>query len=169
MNITHRHVGSILVAVLLALSFAFMALAPSISLAQEDELHASIRAALMADPRTANMSEAELNAMVEIIAQQAQEQGITSQDINGEGEPTMGAPLSTAMPMCEMPAFMCELNEAFGFDGSDLKIPIGLGVSSAWLLFIIGMMIHKGMHKPVVPVAPAAAAVVPPAAGPGIY
>ena len=122
-------------------------LAPLTLIAQTDgELEASIRAAILSDPRTAAMSEAQVNAMVVALAQEAATQGVTSQDI-------MWRPQEVSPEVIEercggMPTFFCALSEAFGFDGSDVTIPIGLGICAGLLLFLIGSILHHqyGRH-----------------------
>lgn len=120
---------------------------PIISSAQvADDLHETVRAAILADPRTSLMSEAEIEEMVVALTEEATVQGITSADIAWRPQEAKEAE-STG---CEnVPEFLCALNRAFGFDGSDAKIPIGLGVSSALLLFLIGsILLHQYGHHP---------------------
>lgn len=107
------------------------------------ELQATIRAAILSDPRTAAMSEAEIDAMVVALSQEAAAQGVTSQDITWRPQEEAGA--GNQASSCGM---LCMLTNAFGFDGSDVTIPIGLGVSSALLLFLIGSLLHHqyGRH-----------------------
>ena len=52
-----------------------LVLAPAILLAQSGDLRAQIRADIMQDPRAAEMSEAEVNALVEAIAIEAEQTG----------------------------------------------------------------------------------------------
>src|SRR3989344_6096780 len=95
-----------------AISLALLLLAPLTLTAQTGELEDTIRAAILSDPRTAAMSEAEIDAMVAALAQEAATQGVTSQDIawrpQEEGAPTSGE------TQC---GIMCALTNAFGFDG----------------------------------------------------
>ena len=112
------------------------------------DLRATIRAAILSDPRTAEMSEAEIDAMVGALAEEASVQGVGSSDI-------MWRPIEYGVPVSadrcgSLPEFFCTVNEAFGFDGSDFTIPIGLGVSAAFLLFVIGsLLLHRHGHHPV--------------------
>ena len=66
---------------LIAVFCVFMALVPTLSLAQEDELSTTIRAALLSDPETANLSQADLDAVVAALAAEAEGQGVTGEDI----------------------------------------------------------------------------------------
>jgi len=108
-------------------------------------LQATIRAAILSDPRTAAMSEAEIDAMVAALAQEAAAQSVTSQDIMWRPQEEGGFTSEIGLGSCNM---LCKLTNAFGFDGSDVTIPIGLGVSSALLLFLIGSLLHHqyGRH-----------------------
>ena len=64
---------------------AFIALAlPLAALAQEDALHSTIRAGIMSDPRSAQLSQAEINTMVNALADQAQTQGTAQDYLNGQ-------------------------------------------------------------------------------------
>jgi len=111
-------------------------------------LSETIRAAILSDPRTAQMTEAEIDAMVAALAEEAEAQGVTSYDILWQPqEPVVEA----VVEQCGSMSFLCALNEAFGLDGSDVGIPIGLGIVSALLLFVIGsILLHKHGHHPVV-------------------
>src|SRR3989338_4613889 len=121
----------------LALTYAAHAQASS-----DSELRESVRAAILADPRSAQMSEADVDSMVAALAGEAEAQGVTSEDIAWRPQDTPGEPASTC-------GFLCALNEAFGFDGSDLAIPVGLGVSSPLLLFLTGsILLHRHGHHP---------------------
>ena len=113
----------------------------------QDDLRATVRAAILTDPRTAELSETDIEVMVAALTEGAAAQGITSEDIawrpQEEGDTTSAACGS-------MPAFFCTLNQAFGFDGSDTAIPIGLAVSSALLLFLIGsILLHQHGRHPI--------------------
>lgn len=121
---------------------------PSLGYAQERdvELQATIRAAILFDPRTAEMSEEEVGAMVAALSEKAASQGVTSHDIAWRPTEEQAGESS---PCGSIKGFLCTLTDAFGFTGSDLAIPIGLGISSALLLFLIGMLLHRLGHHPV--------------------
>lgn len=134
------------------------------SSAGEDELNATIRAAIMGDSRSSEMTEAEIETMVLLLASEAQKQGVTSADITWR--PGDNAETKAAGACGTMPEWMCRLTEAFGFSGSDLVIPIGLGASAAFLLFVLGMMLHRHGHHPVAGRLNAPAMAAPPPAPP---
>jgi len=146
--------GGILLVALVSLSV------PLISSAQaSDDLSATIRTAILSDPRTAEMSEAEIEHMVAALAQSAEEQGVSSYDI--AWRPQEPAMMEEVVPVScgSMPEFFCMLTAAFGLDGSDVAIPFALMVTSAILLFVIGSLLHhrygrhpvRGAMPPVVP------------------
>jgi hypothetical protein len=114
--------------------------------AEELELRSTIRAAILSDSRSQTMTEAEVDAMVLALTRQAQSVGMTAEDIvwrptdanTAEGEGTAGA--------CD--GFLCALNRAFGFDGSDYTIPIWLGASALMLILLIaGLLEYQHIHK----------------------
>ena len=112
----------------------------------QDDLRATVRAAILTDPRTAELSETDIEVMVAALTEEAAAQGITSEDLTWRPQEE-GAPDAACGAM---PSFFCTLNQAFGFDGSDLAIPIGLVVSSALLLFLIGsLLLHQHGRHPV--------------------
>lgn len=140
---------------LVALLFA-SAVFPLFARAQEraSDLRATIRAELLSDPRTSGLSEAQIDAAVDALAQEAEKQGITSQDIQWRPQNTEqfvagDTAAADAENACEG-GFLCTLSEAFGFIGSDTTIPFSLGAASMGLIWIIAEMIHRRKH-PLVP------------------
>ena len=127
----------------IALLLASIALTP-VLFAQESDLAATIRAELLADPETASLSEAEMDAMVAALAAQAEEQGLTTQDIEWQpaetASQTQGVP-EEADTCTGVPGFLCALNESLGFSGGNALIPLWLFISSLALLFILTAMI----------------------------
>ena len=136
----HRtHVLGVIVAL-----FLIGAALPFIAYAQEgtSDLRATIRAALLSDPRSASLSEAEMEAMVSALADEAERQGVTSSDIvwrpqsaesSGPWDPSA----------CGNPSgFLCAISTAFGFAGPDSIIAAGLGILAAVLLFVVGSLIE---------------------------
>lgn len=121
----------------------------------QDELHATIMAAVLSDPRTANLPPAQLQALVNALAAKAKTQGVTSQDIAWRPQvPTTIAPAqaqSTASTstnsVCD-PAFLslCDMSAAFGFLGNDYSIPVVLFIT-AGLLYIIVRRLHLHHHE----------------------
>lgn len=136
----------------IALFVVLLAAMPAFVLAQagDVELRATVREAILSDPRTAGMSEAEIEEMVVALTAEAGAQGVTSADISWRPQENVAEAEPATTACGNMPSFLCALNRAFGFDGSDMTIPIGLVISSALLLFLIGsMLLHHHGHHPV--------------------
>jgi|SRR3989344_8848310 len=127
--------------------FTFLLIA-SFATAQETGLSDTIRTALMGDPRTSELSEAEIDAMVSALTEEAEMQGVTPEDILWR--PQEPQEVAEQGQCGGLPELLCALNEAFGFDGSALVIPIALGIASALLLFLIGMLLYRLGHHPIV-------------------
>ena len=130
------------------LALALSLTLPSVLRAEESaELGSTIEAAIRSDPRSSEMSEAQIDGIVQALAEEAGAQGVTTNDLTWRPEEDQPA---QAGPCGEINDFLCALTDAFGFSGSDLTIPIGLGVSSALLLFVLGMLLlHRHGHHPV--------------------
>ena len=134
---------------LVALIFLW-AILPSLAYAEESstELSATIRAGLLSDPRTTGLSDVQLDAMVDLLTQEATRQGVTSQDIQWrpqQYESTEEIPASA--DYCgASPAFLCAFSLAFGFAGTDPTMPFALGASSMGLIWIIAEMLHRRRH-----------------------
>lgn len=134
------------------LGFMLLAAFATIAYAQEDsDLRATIRAAILSDPRSASMTEEEIDAMVTALASEAETQGVTSEDImwRPQDPTTFEETSDQSGQTCGYAAFICALNDAFGFSGSPLIIPLLLGITSALLLFVIGsILLHSHGHHP---------------------
>lgn len=115
------------------------------------ELEATIREVILSDPRSADMTEASIDAMVAALLTEAETQGVTPADIvwrPDEEAPWIGSE-DGAGAACGYSTFLCAINEAFGFSGSPLVIPLLLAITSAILLFVIGsMLLHFYGHHP---------------------
>lgn len=143
----------------LAILFVLIFATPLFIHAQSSDLQTTIRAALLSDPRTSGLSATQIDAMVEVLAEEAKKRGISSEDIQWRpvSEQTFSDTSGKEVQSCgNIPSFLCALNTAFGFNGSDPTIAIGLGVTSALLLLIIGLMLERSRR------AGAAAAPLPP-------
>jgi len=140
--------GAIFVCALILL-FVFASLAA----AQENaDLQSTIRAAILSDPRSSQMSEEEIDAMVVALAEEAEVQGVTSEDIMWRPQDVFRGHEAgdSSGEACGYAAFLCALNDAFGFSGSPLIIPLLLGITSALLLFVLGsILLHTHGHHPV--------------------
>lgn len=112
----------------------------------EEHLSATIRAAILSDPRSQGMTPEEVDTMTAALTRQAQSVGMTAQDI--VWRPTIAGSTGmqeSAQPVCD--DFLCNLNNAFGFDGSNYTIPIWLGISSLLLIFLIATVLeYRHLH-----------------------
>lgn len=129
----------------------------SFAFAQGGDLGATIRASVLSDPRSSEMSEREINSMVAALAAEASKQGIRSEDIAWRPQEFSLEEVGDESEACGYAVFLCSLNEAFGFSGSSIIIPLLLGVCSVLLLFILGsILLHIHGHHPVRgPISPA--------------
>lgn len=118
--------------------------------AQEGDpaLRETIRSAILSDPRSASMTPTEVDAMVAALTRQAESVGMTAEDIVWRPvEEQSGSAQGNAQGTpCE--GFLCSLNNAFGFDGSDYTIPVMLGASALMLIFIIAAILeYRHIHR----------------------
>ncbi|OGG54198.1 hypothetical protein A3H16_02645 [Candidatus Kaiserbacteria bacterium RIFCSPLOWO2_12_FULL_53_8] len=147
---THTSSIRTLTIVIVMFLFAWIALAHVVQ-AQESsgDLRATIRAELLSDPRTSSLSQAQIEEMVDVLLQEAQKQGVTSHDIQWRPAPSAdpAEDSGSAVACGNVPSILCAMNTAFGFDGSDLKIPIGLAASSILLIVLIGLMIEEHRRR----------------------
>jgi len=150
---TPAHLRILFVLGVFALFFPFVSRAQS---AAPADLSTTIRAELLSDPRTSSLSSAQLDAMVQLLTQKAQAQGITASDITWHPQQSFapGAPVAPVESCAGN--FTCTFDEAFGFVGPDTSIPFLLGMASMGLIWIIAEMIHrhKYPHLFAVPAAP---------------
>ncbi len=136
----------------LILAILFSAcIVPFVARAQSSDadLNATIRAAITSDPRSQGMTEAQLEALVVALTKQASEQGVTAQDIQWRplsAEDFAASNAGTTNTCSGLPAFFCSIDEAFGLSGPYGFIAITLGLTSAVLLFVIGMFLHRHGH-----------------------
>ncbi len=138
---------------------AFALFTPHIARAQAaapGSLPAVIRAELLSDPRTASLSQAQLDAMVSLLTKQAQKQGLTAADITWHPQPPVYSSAPAAPVASCSGDFTCMMDEAFGLVGPDTTIPFSLGAASMGLVWILAEMIHrrKYPHVSTPPVAP---------------
>ncbi|MDP3646397.1 MAG: hypothetical protein Q8R25_04900 [bacterium] len=117
----------------------------------QDDLRAVIRAELSSDPRASTLPAKQLDEMINALASAAASQGISAQDISWRPQPISDFSASAAAATtesCDYNSFLCTLTHAFGFSGSDLTIPIWLGISSAILILVLwGLIeIHRRKH-----------------------
>jgi hypothetical protein len=99
----------------------------------------TIRAAILKDPRSADLSSAQLDALVSALSNQAQAQGMTPQAIAYHPGAFVGTPSTAASyGSCnEISAWLCPLGIALGYGTPDKEVPIGLWITSGLLIVII--------------------------------
>ena len=123
------------------------------------DLRATIRAELLSDPRTSSLSEAQIDALVGLLADEAEKQGITSQDIQWRPESSERFVATESAAPQEAAecggGFLCTMSEAFGFVGADTTIPFTLGAASMALVWLLAEMIHRRRHPYVSATPPA--------------
>ncbi len=146
-----RHTFTVTHAVGLLATILLVSIAVPLTVrAQEStsDLRATIRAELLSDPRTAGLSKADLDTIVNILAQEAEKQGMTSQDIQWRPQGTerfTGGDGTSSAPECAG-GFLCTMTEAFGFVGADTTIPFTLGAASMALVWLLAEMLHRHRH-----------------------
>jgi hypothetical protein len=118
---------------------------PTNATSSDAALRATIENEIMADPRSQNMTSAQISAMVDALTQQAQKQGVTVEDLTYR--PTIPGSTNantteTNAALCEN--FSCSLSNAFGLDGSDPIIPLGLFIAAALFILIFSIMREAG-------------------------
>lgn len=104
-----------------------------------NDFSATIKSALLSDPRARSLSPDQLSALVYALMQQATAQGMTRHDILWR--PVLAHTITLGEPAvadtCGIPAPLCALNRSLGFSGSDLTIPVSLGVLAAIILALL--------------------------------
>lgn len=121
-----------------------LAVLPLFALAQSSaDLRATIRQSLLSDPRTHMMTEPELDAMVDLLAAGAEEEGMSASDITWRPQAEDIAHTEEESSCTLVPRFLCTLNRAFGFDGSAVLIPILLGITSMVLIVFFGYELER--------------------------
>lgn len=151
---------SLVTAAIFAVSILLIASFASAQESANADLQATIRASIQADPRAAGMTETQLDQLAASLAQEAQAQGVSAEDIlwrpttvppEGAGEQLKGVPF---MLSCgNENGMLCRINNALGFDGTNLLIPLALGIGAALLLLVLAILFMH--HKHVEPKLPA--------------
>jgi hypothetical protein len=147
-NTLSRIAAPVLVlSVLLVASFAY---------AQERtsaDLQATIRASIKTDPRAAGLTEAQLDQLAARLTQEAQAQGVSAADIlwrpttvppEGAGERLGGVPF--VLNCGNENGVLCRINNALGLDGTNLLIPLVLGIAAALLLLVLAILFMHHKH-----------------------
>jgi len=116
-----------------------MLISPHVTHAQAD-LESTIRAAILEDPRTAQMGDAQIESVVEALAQSARQQGLTPSDITWRPR-VQGTERETSV-CAPFPAPFCVFGLSFGLFGGDYLIALWLALSSLLLMLIVGLSHH---------------------------
>jgi hypothetical protein len=117
---------------------------PLMAGAQTVSLSDAIRTEIMKDPRSSSIPSAQIDLMVASLAQAASQQGVNASDI--AWRPAEAKAEGSAS--CD---FLCQINAIFGFGGNDYTIPLGLGLTSAFLILFISLMLHRHHKHGLVP------------------
>jgi len=128
------------------IALALVPLSTGAQTAAQDSLRATIKAEIMADPRSSGMSQAQINAMVDSLAVEAQKQGITAQDLTAPRPQVAQQQEAAAPPVTQAcgAGFFCTIDEAFGFLGSDSTIPVVFFIICALFVLIFSIMREMG-------------------------
>jgi len=117
---------------------------PVLTHAQGD-LQATVRAAIASDPRTAGLSEAQIEAMVAALSQQAQAEGVTPQDIEWRPSGEVFAAAGGSEFCAPYPEYLCVMSASYGFFGPDYLLPLWFLVLS--LLFLLVNAVRRHHHR----------------------
>ena len=149
---TIRQRGSIVSVALIILATIFFGQS-AFAQAQQDELHAAIWASLLSDPRTATIPPAEMQQLVDALADKAKAQNMSAADILTQQNTIEGTNLQTGslaqQPACTqgIMGYLCHFNQVFGFSGTNYAIPLMLLITSGLLIVIIWEMILHHRKK----------------------
>jgi hypothetical protein len=110
--------------------------------ADSAQLRATIRSAILQDPRSASIPSAQLDVMVDALVTRAQGQGITSQSLAYVPGAIPRQPLASndALPCDGISPALCPLAYAMGYNNPDKSVPIGLWITSGILIWVISRM-----------------------------
>ena len=109
------------------------------------DLRATIQNSLLSDPRTSGLSQSQIDAVVNVLLEEAQKNGLTSGDIEWRPQDTgsfIAIDETAVVSICGS-GLLCLFSEAFGFVGPDATIPFALGVASMGLAWIFAVMLHR--------------------------
>jgi hypothetical protein len=143
MRIALRAPATVVLATILLL-LPFLAHAQT---AQQDALRATIRAALLSDPRSAHMTDGQLDGLVNALASQASKQGMTAQNIAWRPyapQSVTVAPAPVAPECWGFPTIFCSLDSAYGFAGTDPWVPLVFFAAAAGFFVVVALMREHG-------------------------
>lgn len=120
---------------------------PLVSHAQPSagDVSAVIRSSLLQDPRTANLSQPELDAMVAILVAESEQKGLTAEQIQwrpGSDVSNSASELYVEDDTCASWPPLCTFNAAFGFDDPNSLVPAIFGVTSIGMVWILAEVLH---------------------------
>jgi len=121
---------------------ALCLLLPALALAQTD-LQSAVRAAITQDPRSAQMSPAQLESLIAVLSEGAQARGMTPEDIAWRPAPTLGSGEAVSDFCAPYPRFLCVMSATYGFYGPDYLMPIWLAVASLLFLLVNALLRHE--------------------------
>ena len=107
-----------------------------------DELRATIKAGIMADPRSQGLSQEQVQAMVNALSAEAIRQGITAQQLTER--PVVPDATAVANECLGTPSYLCSINKALGFAGKDHTIPVALFIVAALFVLVFSLMREMG-------------------------
>lgn len=118
--------------------------APVVTFAQAtQDLSSTIRAELLSDPRTSSLSQQQLDALVQVLSQEAQRQGVTAEQILWRPQQAEAQQGNVVSELAACDSIACIADQAFGFIGPDTFIAFLLGISAMGLIWILAEMIHR--------------------------
>ena len=148
MNIAypHRARAEVFITVL-AILFLCMPLFVHAQATSQSALDATIRAAIMQDPRSASLTAAQINAMVAALSAKAQTQGLTAQDIAYHpGTPGIVVPgVTTVTPTATDPCSLSSACATGNFIGSGLAR--NATYAAFWILSLLLIIVVLQMRK----------------------
>jgi hypothetical protein len=110
----------------------------------QGELQAAIWTSLLEDPRTANIPPADMQALVDSLAAEAQAQNITAADILQKSS-LDGSSVVVPSALCTeegIMGYLCKFNQAIGFSGGSYEVPLILLVVSGILILVVWEMMR---------------------------
>lgn len=139
-----------------------------------DEMKAAVMAQLLHDPRTAQLPPEQLQQLVDSLAQQAQAQNISLEDLRfqpGGFATPAAADTPAPQPVCAGDFFGCGMSYALGFIGDNPTLPLYFLVTSGLLILLIVRMKrhHHAMGHFDTPAASASTAAQPVSPQQGTY
>lgn len=131
--------GGLFVPVAIALAIAMPVIANA-QTASQNQLRATIYAEITSDPRSKDLTKAQIYSIVNALTGEAQTQGLTTSQLTYAPESST-VQSSTLTPCSDI---SCSISRAFGLDGTIPLIPIALFIMAALFILIYGLMREMG-------------------------